>query len=43
MSTIPAKETERNCNEPDRRDHVVSAGKPVTAKNACCVALGAAR
>jgi hypothetical protein len=25
MSTIPAKETERNSNEPDRRDHVVSA------------------
>ncbi len=25
MSTIPAKETERNRNEPDRRDHVLSA------------------
>jgi hypothetical protein len=25
MSTIPAKDTERNRNEPDRRDHVVSA------------------
>jgi hypothetical protein len=25
MSTIPAKETERNRNGPDRRDHIVSA------------------